>query len=200
VRLSTGAATVVAFSGATLLRSPRGRSGDAEFARLSAGGKGIRTCSPTVVFELAGEAERPSRSAAESLLRTVSIPRQRNRHGNNTPAAGGGPRPAYLLVMRFNLRAVCAARSSPMADRVRSDASRNPAPSSGESSERLDSFGAIGDGELSILTLVRATPRPATTGEAGCLIRCHRDLGVEAMKVVSPGETWSGCGLAHSPA
>jgi hypothetical protein len=41
------------------------------------------------------------------------------------------------------------------------------------------------------LTLVRAAARPATTGEAGGLIRCHRDLGVEAMKVVSPGETWS---------
>jgi hypothetical protein len=38
----------------------------------------------------------------------------------------------------------------------------------------LDSFGAIGDGDLSILTLVRATSRPATTGEAGGLIRCHR--------------------------
>jgi hypothetical protein len=78
--------------------------------------------------------------------------------------------------------------------------SSNPVPSSGESSERLGSFGVIGDGDLSILTLVRATPRPAATGEAGGLIRCHRDLGVEAMKVVSTGETWSGSGLAHSPA
>src|SRR5437016_1724149 len=35
------------------------------------------------------------------------------------------PRPAaYLLAVRLNLRAVCAARSNPMADRVRSDASR----------------------------------------------------------------------------
>jgi hypothetical protein len=30
----------------------------------------------------------------------------------------------YVLVVRFNLRAVCTARSSPTADRVRSDASR----------------------------------------------------------------------------
>ena len=37
--------------------------------------------------------------------------------------------------------------------------SSNPASSSGESSERLDSFGAIGDGDLSILTLVRGVGR-----------------------------------------
>ena len=35
--------------------------------RLSAGGDWIRTSSPTVVFELAGQAKRPSRSAARSL-------------------------------------------------------------------------------------------------------------------------------------
>ena len=78
--------------------------------------------------------------------------------------------------------------------------SSNPSPSSGESSERLDNFGAIGDGDLSILTLLRATPRPATTGEAGGLIRCHRDLagcGKSRLIVVSlPFIAW-GTSVSH---
>jgi hypothetical protein len=60
-----------------------------------------------------------------SLTGIDAVPlRQSADRWQRWPAAVRARSAAYLLVVRLSLRAVCAARSSPMADRVRSNASR----------------------------------------------------------------------------
>jgi hypothetical protein len=60
-----------------------------------------------------------------SLTGIDAVPlRQSADRWQRWPAAVRARSAAYFLVVRLSLRAVCAARSSPMADRVRSNASR----------------------------------------------------------------------------
>jgi hypothetical protein len=61
-----------------------------------------------------------------SLTGIDAVPLRESSNRSQRGAGRGGPAvpAAYLPVVRLNLRAVCAARSSPTADRVWSDASR----------------------------------------------------------------------------
>jgi len=99
-----------------MLSSPSRAASVPEFARLTAGGKGIRTSSPTVVFELAdsnrwsplenGTADRDGLSASSALLRRRSL--DRTCTGRSVLVAGTGlhahsglPRARLLAPARY---------------------------------------------------------------------------------------------------